>query len=110
MSAAWAPLLNPAMQERAPDEYLVLPNVRSPKARMPIARQLCNVDDDSPALAKLRDTWVIDQLTRVPVGILTHVAGFGNLTSLSTRYGTFISTADDSASAPYYDTMVGEER
>lgn len=110
VDAQWAPLLNPALEERDFNEVLLLPSIRAASARAAKVRALCNVDADSPAVAKLRDTWVINQLSRVPLGVLTHVAGFTSLTSLSTRYAAFTTPANDDAATQFYDAMVGAQR
>lgn len=110
LNRQWAPLLTPILQDRNFDGFTLLPSIQAPGARPSKVSGLCNIDADSPALAKLRDTWVIDHLARIPLGVLTHVAGFTSLSSLSTRYAQFTSAVDDAACAPFYDVMAGEQR
>jgi integrase len=107
----WAALAAAADHKARPDDqYLVLPQVNGPANRRDRAGFLCAGSGDNPNLAKLRDTWVITMLDRLPTSVLVHAAGYTSTSSLHTRYGQFAIHADDIDAAAFHHVMVEAQR
>lgn len=89
--ADWAGLAIDAYQPQPVDAFLFLPRVKHHSDRREGARRLGigSTASDSPNYSKLRDTWVITMLDRLPLTAAIHAAGYASGSSLHSRYGQF---------------------
>ncbi|KQQ28662.1 hypothetical protein ASF54_08435 [Frondihabitans sp. Leaf304] len=92
MREEWTPGFLRAFQRRTNEPYVVKPHIVTAQSRRQLTAEVLrnkNVDR-----AKLRDTWVVDMLDRLPIRVICHIAGYSSLTALLARYEAF-SKLDD---------------
>lgn len=87
----WAALAIDAHKPQPDEVFLFLPQVKHHSDRRDGARRLGvgSAAADNPNYSKLRDTWVVTMLDRLPISAAIHAAGYPSGSSLHSRYGRF---------------------
>jgi hypothetical protein len=65
---------------------------------------------NNPSFSKLRDTWVVTMLDRLPFSAAIHAAGYISGSSLHSRYGQFTGTKTVNLVAEHRPQMVEVQR
>ncbi len=108
----WAALAITAYEQRPADTFLLLPRVKGHGDRRNGARRLgvSASTSDNPSFSKLRDTWVVTMLDRLPLSAAIHAAGYISGSSLHSRYAQFTGAKTVDLIAEHRPQMTGVQR
>jgi len=99
-----------AFEERADEPYMVKPHIKTPKSRRQLTAAVFTRGTRLVDQVKLRDTWVVDMLDRLPLRVVCHVAGYASLTALFARYEAFSTMGDPTVLEAFHDVMKAAKR
>ncbi|RKR76294.1 hypothetical protein C8E83_3462 [Frondihabitans australicus] len=104
MRAEWTPGFLTALEQRSTSEYIVRPGTATSRWRVQHGAHVFKLKS-APDQMKLRDTWIVDMLDRLPFRIVTHLSGYASIKALVARYEPFSRLDDLDLVSEFHDVM-----